>query len=92
MANHCTVGTPRFVAIECRSLPLQNFKAKAERYPSAQNRRASVPEPSPPTPQQVLVELNPEQRRGVEYGVRQDCTIGPPLLLVAGADLATPTP
>lgn len=36
-------------------------------------------------------ELNPEQRRGVEHGVRQDCTIRPPLLLVAGADLEKPT-
>ncbi len=32
-----------------------------------------------------LDELNPEQRRAVEHGVTQGCTVGPPLLLVAGA-------
>ena len=32
-----------------------------------------------------LDELNPEQRRAVEHGVRQDCTVGPPLLVIAGA-------
>ena len=29
--------------------------------------------------------LNPEQRRAVEHGVRQGCTIGSPLLVIAGA-------
>ena len=30
--------------------------------------------------------LNPEQRRAVEHGVReQDCTLGAPLLVIAGA-------
>ena len=32
-----------------------------------------------------LDELNPEQRRAVEHGVRHDCTIGPSLLVIAGA-------
>jgi hypothetical protein len=32
-----------------------------------------------------LDELNPEQRRAVEHGVSHDCTIGPPLLVIAGA-------
>jgi len=32
-----------------------------------------------------LDELNPEQRRAVEHGVRHDCIIGPPLLAIAGA-------
>ena len=33
-----------------------------------------------------LETLNPEQRRAVEHGVReQDCTPGPPLLVIAGA-------
>lgn len=65
---------------------------KAERCPSAQNHRFSLPEPSVPTAATSLGELNPEQRRGLEHGVTQDCTIGPPLLLVAGAELAKPTP
>ncbi|WJR78778.1 ATP-dependent helicase [Bradyrhizobium sp. NP1] len=29
--------------------------------------------------------LNPEQRRAVEHGVRQNETVGPPLLIIAGA-------
>jgi DNA helicase II / ATP-dependent DNA helicase PcrA len=29
--------------------------------------------------------LNSEQRRAVEHGVRQDSTVGPPLLVIAGA-------
>jgi DNA helicase II / ATP-dependent DNA helicase PcrA len=32
-----------------------------------------------------LDELNAEQRRAVEHGLRQDGTIGPPLLVIAGA-------
>ena len=32
-----------------------------------------------------LDELNPEQRRAVEHGVRQECTVGTPLLVIAGA-------
>jgi DNA helicase-2/ATP-dependent DNA helicase PcrA len=32
-----------------------------------------------------LDELNPKQRRAVEHGVRQDCTVGAPLLVIAGA-------
>jgi DNA helicase-2/ATP-dependent DNA helicase PcrA len=32
-----------------------------------------------------LDELNLEQRRAVEHGVRRDCTVGPPLLVIAGA-------
>jgi DNA helicase-2/ATP-dependent DNA helicase PcrA len=32
-----------------------------------------------------LDQLNPEQRRAVEHGVQHDCTIGPPLLVIAGA-------
>jgi DNA helicase II / ATP-dependent DNA helicase PcrA len=32
-----------------------------------------------------LDELNPEQRRAVEHGVRQGSTVGPPLLVIAGA-------
>jgi DNA helicase II / ATP-dependent DNA helicase PcrA len=32
-----------------------------------------------------LDELNPEQRRAVEHGVSQDGTVGPPLLVIAGA-------
>jgi DNA helicase II / ATP-dependent DNA helicase PcrA len=29
--------------------------------------------------------LNPEQRRAVEHGVQKKCTVGPPLLVIAGA-------
>lgn len=32
-----------------------------------------------------LSSLNPEQRRAVEHGVRADSSIGPPLLVIAGA-------
>jgi DNA helicase-2/ATP-dependent DNA helicase PcrA len=32
-----------------------------------------------------LDELNPEQRRAVEHGVGRDGTVGPPLLVIAGA-------
>jgi DNA helicase-2/ATP-dependent DNA helicase PcrA len=32
-----------------------------------------------------LDELNPEQRRAVEHGVRKNSTVGPPLLVIAGA-------
>jgi DNA helicase-2/ATP-dependent DNA helicase PcrA len=32
-----------------------------------------------------LDELNPEQRRAVEHGVGRDSTVGPPLLVIAGA-------
>jgi DNA helicase-2/ATP-dependent DNA helicase PcrA len=32
-----------------------------------------------------LDELNSEQRRAVEHGVRQGSTVGPPLLVIAGA-------
>jgi len=32
-----------------------------------------------------LDELNPEQCRAVEHGTSHDCTIGPPLLVIAGA-------
>ena len=38
-----------------------------------------------PTAATHLGELKPEQRRTAEHGVRQDCTIGPPLLVIAGA-------
>jgi DNA helicase-2/ATP-dependent DNA helicase PcrA len=37
------------------------------------------------TAAKYLDELNPEQRRAVEHGVGQDCTVGPPLLVIAGA-------
>src|SRR5690348_3609359 len=37
------------------------------------------------TPAKHLDGLNPEQRRAVEHGVRQDGTVGPPLLVIAGA-------
>ena len=39
-----------------------------------------------PTAATHLGELNPEQRRAARHGVRQDCTIGPPLLVIAGAE------
>lgn len=32
-----------------------------------------------------LEKLNPEQRRAVEHGVTMDSTVGPPLLIIAGA-------
>jgi DNA helicase-2/ATP-dependent DNA helicase PcrA len=35
-----------------------------------------------------LDELNPEQRRAVEHGVRKNSTVGPPLLVIAGAGSA----
>ena len=37
------------------------------------------------TAAKYLDELNPEQRRAVEHGVRQNSTVGPPLLVIAGA-------
>jgi DNA helicase II / ATP-dependent DNA helicase PcrA len=37
------------------------------------------------TAAKYLDELNPEQRRAVEHGVEQDCRVGPPLLVIAGA-------
>ena len=37
------------------------------------------------TAKTYLDELNPEQRRAVEHGLRQDGHIGPPLLVIAGA-------
>jgi DNA helicase-2/ATP-dependent DNA helicase PcrA len=33
-----------------------------------------------------LDELNPEQRRAVEHGVRKNSTVGPPLLVIAMGD------
>jgi DNA helicase-2/ATP-dependent DNA helicase PcrA len=38
-----------------------------------------------PTATKYLEELNPEQRRAVEHGVSQHRTVGPPLLVIAGA-------
>ena len=32
-----------------------------------------------------LESLNPEQRRAVQHGVTEGCTVGPPLLVIAGA-------
>jgi DNA helicase-2/ATP-dependent DNA helicase PcrA len=39
----------------------------------------------PATAAKYLEGLNPEQRRAVEHGVRQGCTVGSPLLVIAGA-------
>jgi DNA helicase-2/ATP-dependent DNA helicase PcrA len=38
-----------------------------------------------PTAAKYLDELNPEQRRAVEHGVTPGCSVGPPLLVIAGA-------
>jgi DNA helicase II / ATP-dependent DNA helicase PcrA len=58
---------------------------RMERCASPQNHRSSVGEPTVPTSARYLDELNPQQRRAVEHGVRQDKTVGPPLLVIAGA-------
>jgi DNA helicase-2/ATP-dependent DNA helicase PcrA len=60
-------------------------KTKAARCAYSQNHRNSVGEPTVLTAATYLDELNPEQRRAVEHGVRQDCTVGLPLLVIAGA-------
>jgi DNA helicase-2/ATP-dependent DNA helicase PcrA len=60
-------------------------KTKAARCAYSQNHRNSVGEPTVLTAAAYLDELNPEQRRAVEHGVRQDCTVGLPLLVIAGA-------
>jgi hypothetical protein len=60
-------------------------KAKTVRCASSQNHRNSVGEPTVLRAATYLDELNPEQRRAVEHGVRQGCTVGPPLLVIAGA-------
>lgn len=63
VAHYCTGGTRRFVAIECRSLPSQSFKAAGALSSSVESPN-SLPEPSVPTAATNLGELNPEQRRG----------------------------
>jgi hypothetical protein len=60
-------------------------KTKAARCAYSQNHRNSVGEPTVLTAATYLDELNPEQRRAVEHGVRQDCTVGPPILAGAGS-------
>jgi DNA helicase II / ATP-dependent DNA helicase PcrA len=62
-----------------------SFKAKAERCPAGQNHRFSAGEPTMLTSATYLDELNSEQRHAVEHGVRPDSTVGPPLLIIAGA-------
>ena len=53
-------------------------KITRERCASTQNHRFCVGEPTVPTAATYLDELNPEQRRAVEHGVTQGCTVGPP--------------
>jgi hypothetical protein len=60
-------------------------KITRERCASTQNHRFCVGEPTVPTAATYLDELNPEQRRAVEHGVTQGCTVGPPHLVIAGA-------
>jgi DNA helicase II / ATP-dependent DNA helicase PcrA len=62
-----------------------SFEAKAERCPAGQNHRFSAGEPTMLTSATYLDELNSEQRHAVEHGVRPDSTVGPPLLIIAGA-------
>jgi DNA helicase-2/ATP-dependent DNA helicase PcrA len=51
------------------------------------------PTDSPPMSVAYLEKLNPEQRRAVEHGVREnDAALGAPLLVIAGAGPARPTP
>ncbi|MGY0574654.1 UvrD-helicase domain-containing protein [Bradyrhizobium sp. RDM12] len=63
VTHYCTGGTRRFVAIECRSLPSQSFKAGGALSSSVELPN-SLPEPSVPTTATNLGELNPGQRRG----------------------------
>jgi len=61
-------------------------KAKAARCASPQNHRSSAGEPTVPTAATTYLDgLNPEQRRAVEHSVQKKCTVGPPLLVIAGA-------
>src|SRR6516164_6200225 len=61
-------------------------KHKAACCASPQNHRSSVGEPTVPTAAATyLDELNPEQRRAVKHGVQKNSTVGPPLLVIAGA-------
>src|SRR5215813_1316457 len=60
-------------------------KAKPGRCASPENHRSCDAGSSVLTTATYLDELNPEQRRAVEHGVRQGCTVAPPLLVIAGA-------
>src|SRR3954467_11901142 len=60
--------------------------SRIERCASPQNHRSSAWEPTVPTAATTYLDgLNPEQRRAVEHGVQKKRTIGPPLLVIAGA-------
>jgi hypothetical protein len=79
------VSTKRAIKTEKPDVSSRRSRAKIEHCAYSQNHRNSVGEPTVLRAATYLDELNPEQRRAVEHGVRQDCTVGPPLLVIAGA-------
>src|ERR1700745_1592858 len=60
--------------------------SRMERCASPQNHRSSAGEPTVRTAATTYLDgLNPDERRAVEHGVQKKCTVGPPLLVIAGA-------
>jgi DNA helicase-2/ATP-dependent DNA helicase PcrA len=66
-------------------MPKSPSTSRIERCASPQNHRSSAGGPPVPTAAPYLQDLNPEQRRAVEHGVQKKRTVGPPLLVIAGA-------
>ena len=85
MENYCTGGTRSSLPSNTYHSPSRRLKTKVER---CLQRRGidSLCESQPcRQPRHILVNSIPTSAVPPEHGVRQDCTIGPPLLVIAGA-------